>query len=105
MNAAELMANIRKGFDGVTDMTLERCLTAPLLVLDDLGQQKASEWVTEQLYILINRRYEYQLPTIVTTNIPPKDWPMRWGGAIASRVTGMSTIIELKGVDYRSVKQ
>jgi DNA replication protein DnaC len=80
-------------------------MTSPLLILDDVGQEKGSTWVWEQLYILINRRYETLLPTIFTTNLDPGQWTSRWGGAIASRITGMSLIIPLKGIDYRSKKK
>lgn len=107
MNCAELLAAIRASFDGATagPGMWERCMTAPLLVLDDVGQEKGTAWVWEQLYILINRRYEALLPTIFTTNLRPEQWSARWGGAIASRIMGMSTIIELKGIDYRTKKR
>lgn len=104
-NTAELLAEIRKAFDGPPTDLFERCLTVPLLVLDDVGQQKDSVWVWEQLYILINRRYESLLPTIFTTNVRPEEWTFRWGGAVDSRIRGMSTILELKGVDYRTLKK
>ena len=107
MNCVELLAAIRASFDGATagPGMWDRCMTSPLLVLDDVGQEKGSAWVWEQLYILINRRYEALLPTIFTTNLSMDKWASRWGGAIASRILGMSTLILLKGVDYRTRKQ
>lgn len=41
-----------------------------LLVLDDMGAEKMSEWVTQTLYAILNARYQSQLPTIITTNAP-----------------------------------
>lgn len=44
-----------------------------LLVFDDLGVEKASDWVGEQLYRVLDARYESRLPTIITTNHGSKD--------------------------------
>lgn len=48
----------------------EEMMLAPILVLDDLGAEKESEWTHEQIYDLLDRRYGRQMPTIVTTNTP-----------------------------------
>ena len=42
--------------------------TADLLVIDDLGKERATEWSVPILYRIINDRYENMLPTIITTN-------------------------------------
>jgi DNA replication protein DnaC len=105
INCAELLDTIRKSFDGPPSSVFDRSLNSPLLVLDDVGQEKGTPWVWERLYILINTRYENLRPTIFTTNLKPSEWENRWGGAITSRILGMSTVIELKGVDYRTLKQ
>jgi DNA replication protein DnaC len=52
------------------DETFERIRSAPLLVLDDLGVENPSAWAKEKLFQLLNHRYVYRLPTIITTNIP-----------------------------------
>lgn len=39
-----------------------------LLVLDDLGVENGTDWAHEQLYRVLDARYEYELPTIITTN-------------------------------------
>lgn len=44
-----------------------------LLVLDEVGVQNNTRWELNVLYELINRRYEKKLPTLVITNIDPKD--------------------------------
>jgi DNA replication protein DnaC len=47
---------------------LEPVMTAEVLVLDELGAQKPSAWVSELLYLLLNTRYTRRLPTLFTTN-------------------------------------
>lgn len=39
-----------------------------LLVFDDLGTENATDWANEQLYRVLDARYELELPTIITTN-------------------------------------
>lgn len=40
----------------------------PLLVIDDMGKEPATEWGISRIYTIINSRYEGYMPTIVTTN-------------------------------------
>lgn len=56
------------GSDDPQDDPMERAARPQLLVIDDLGTQKNSEWVHERLYVLINRRYLDNKATILTTN-------------------------------------
>ncbi len=48
---------------------LDPILGAEVLLVDDLGAQKPSEWVSEILYLIFNERYSARLPTLVTTNL------------------------------------
>ena len=50
------------------DQRFEAILTAPLLVLDDLGTQQTTPWAQEKLYQLFNYRYNARLPTVITSN-------------------------------------
>ncbi|MEM7582217.1 MAG: ATP-binding protein [Acidobacteriota bacterium] len=47
---------------------LSPVMNAELLVLDELGAQKPTEWVRNTLYLIMNTRYTQRLPTIFTTN-------------------------------------
>jgi DNA replication protein DnaC len=44
---------------------------APVLILDDLGAEKMSEWSTETLHMILEYRYRLRLPTMITTNLDP----------------------------------
>jgi len=48
---------------------MQRCIDVDVLVLDDIGQEKPSEWVKERLYIIINERYQLGKKTILTSNV------------------------------------
>ena len=39
-----------------------------LLIIDDLGKEKTTEWVLEKLFLIINNRYNNYLPIVITTN-------------------------------------
>ncbi|GAH08202.1 unnamed protein product, partial [marine sediment metagenome] len=49
------------------DQLFERVKTAPLLILDDFGEQTTTPWAQEKLYQVINYRYNARLPTVITT--------------------------------------
>ena len=70
--------------------------TIPLLILDDLGREKTTDWTRDVLYDLINYRYSHRLPTIFTTNEDLGGYDE----AIASRV--MSGVVAVfRGPDRR----
>lgn len=77
--------------------------TAPLLVLDDLGVEKTSEWRVEQLTGLIDARLGSRLRQIVTTNLPYKALEVRYGDRAMSRLTGGAVLLRLTGPDRRRV--
>ena len=65
----------------------DRIASEPLLVLDDLGAERATDWTLEQVRSLIDRRYRRLLPTIVTTNYAtPVALGERIGAAAADRL-------------------
>ena len=71
------------------------------LVLDDLGAEKTSEFALQSLYIIIDKRYSEMRPTIITSNLTVDEIAEKVGDRIASRIAGMSKVIELKGRDRR----
>ncbi len=82
-----------------------------LLVLDDLGAEKTSEWVEETLNLIVNTRYNERRVTMFTSNYP--DYPDtvadgemdsllgRIGYRMRSRLHEMCDFLELEGADYR----
>jgi DNA replication protein DnaC len=72
-----LLADIKETYEeasGRSYMQLFRRLCdVDLLHLDDLGSEKRTEWVLEQLYSIVNERWQNERSIIVTTNILEKD--------------------------------
>ena len=68
----DLLDHLRSTFSPESPVTydqlFEEVKNAPLLILDDLGKQSTTPWAEEKLYQIINHRYNYQLPTVFTTN-------------------------------------
>ena len=103
----DLMAKIRASF-GAEENKAEKIMNAAkkaeILVLDDLGAENATDWVTEQLYLIINYRYEHMLPTIITTNCKGQELEKKLGRRTLSRIAEMTTPIQIQAEDYRMRK-
>lgn len=99
--AADMYAKLRPRPNVDMEAQFERFAQVSLLVLDDLGAAKGSEWNEEINYRLINHRYEQHLPTLITSNIPPKQLASALGERVASRLAEMTTLVVLKGADRR----
>ena len=81
------------------DAVFEGIRTVDLLVLDDLGAEAPTPWAAEKLYQLLNYRYIYRLPTVVTTN---RDLDVL-EGRLASRLGDrrLCRHVRLTAADYR----
>ncbi|MGH9373930.1 MAG: ATP-binding protein [Vicinamibacterales bacterium] len=87
---------------------LRPVMDADLLVLDDLGSEKTSEWVEETMNLIVNTRYNERRHTIFTSNYEdtPDDTDLeslkaRIGFRIHSRLHEMCEFLEYDGADYR----
>ncbi|MEU1088693.1 ATP-binding protein [Streptomyces sp. NPDC005892] len=99
--AADLYADLRPRPGVDSERELAAYSRVPLLIIDDLGAAKASEWVEEVTYRLINRRYNHMLPTLITTNLAIKDLKVYLGDRVTSRLAQMTTRVEFEPVDRR----
>lgn len=99
--AADLYAQLRPGARNDAEQFLRSHCEVSLLVLDDIGAGKSSEWTEEINYRLINHRYEHELPTLLTTNVPPRQLPSTLGVRVMSRLTEMATTVVMTGPDRR----
>lgn len=97
---ADFVAELRpSGKDPESAMTRYR--ETGLLLLDDLGAAKGSEWVEETTYRLLNHRYNALLPSIFTTNLPLADLREHLGDRLASRLVETCVRLSMTGPDRR----
>jgi DNA replication protein DnaC len=74
-----------------------------LLVLDDLGSEKSTDWAFQILYMIINRRYEQKKPIILTSNLSLDQLSETLGDdRIPSRLKQMCRILFLNNKDFRN---
>ena len=110
----ELLRVIRSTYDPSLRTTelevLRPVMTSDLLVLDDLGAEKTSEWVEETMNLIVNTRYNERRMTIFTSNyldVPddtdPNSLLFRIGHRMRSRLHEMCDFIEMDGADYREL--
>jgi DNA replication protein DnaC len=111
----DLLRVIRSTYDPVNRVAemdvLRPVMEADVLVLDDLGAEKTSEWVDETLNHVVNARYSAQRTTIFTSNYDekgndttdPDSLLFRIGYRMRSRLHEMCELIDLDGADYREL--
>lgn len=75
-----------------------------LLVLDDLGKQKSTEWVREQFYLLLNTLCAQDKQVIITTNLSLSRLFQGLDPALVSRLITLCQPVALKGADRRLVR-
>jgi DNA replication protein DnaC len=97
---------------------LKPVFAAEVLVLDDVGAQKPSDWAEDMFALILNNRYNEKQTTIITTNYP--DLPAgggaktdvehaareitlgdRIGNRMLSRLVSMCVRVEMRGEDFR----
>jgi DNA replication protein DnaC len=108
----ELLRLIRSTYDPQVQASesdvLRPVMTADLLVLDDIGSEKTSEWVEETLNLIVSTRYNDRRLTIFTSNYEEKEdlsdpdsLRARVGFRMHSRLYEMCEFLEYDGADYR----
>ena len=96
------LQKIKDEFNHTTlDTYLSKMKTIPMLVIDDLGKERKSDWTQQILFSVINYRYEHLLPVIITSNFNDTDLLNYVGNATTSRLNEMCTAIHTVGEDYR----
>jgi DNA replication protein DnaC len=108
VNEARLLEDIRAEYARDWEKAkgyMARCLTEPLVVLDDFASENRKEgtmtWLRDIMYRVTNERYEEKLPTIVTTNTTLEEFKARTGGRVVSRLMSSSEILLINDTDHR----
>ena len=96
-----IRATYQNKYDGRSEFEIVNDIQdSKLLILDDLGTEKSSDFAIQTLYMIINYRISNILPTIITTNLSLEEIEEKLNARIASRLCVMETV-QVGGDDYR----
>jgi DNA replication protein DnaC len=100
-----LLAEIRATFESDSEGSyvdfLDRLAAVDLLHVDDVGAERTSDWVLEQLYAIVNARYEDERSVTITTNLERDELVEQIKERTVSRLEEMCTLVPLYGEDAR----
>lgn len=103
----ELLQRIRSTFNSENKenetQIMRALLECDLLILDDIGAEKTTEWVEEKLFNIIDGRYRKELPTLYTSNLEPKELKNQVGKRSYDRMVETSLTVKNEAVSYRRV--
>jgi DNA replication protein DnaC len=97
IGAADLLDHLRAAFNPGSEVNYDdlfnQVRNVPLLVLDDVRVEGASEWARQKLEQILNHRYNLRLPTVITTDAAPDELEPALSERLAD--TGFCAIITL----------
>ena len=102
-NFATILGDLAASFEGRNEY-ISRLCSYPLLILDDFGMERGTEYGLEQVYSVIDSRYRSGKPLIATTNLTleelqhPQDTPH---ARIYDRLTSMCAPVRFTGSNFR----
>jgi DNA replication protein DnaC len=104
-----LLSEIRRTFDDGSLISqtqlLDKLTAVDLLHIDDVGAEQTSSWVLEQLYAMINARYEQERAVIITTNLERDQLAEQINERTVSRLEEMCEVLPVFGADLRQFHQ
>lgn len=80
---------------------IDRLSRVPLLVLDDVGAEKTTDYVLQSAYLIFNRREQNEMPIYGTSNLSLEEIGRKLDDRIASRIRGMCHVVAVGGDDQR----
>jgi DNA replication protein DnaC len=104
----DFLRELRAGFDPTrqalgegTAQMLDHYRTCGLLVLDDLGAEKLSDWTTEQVYLLMDHRYRQRLPIFASSNWSAEELAQWLDRRVLDRLRETCAMLEVRGPNWR----
>lgn len=103
VGTVSLLEQLRSSYDsdGGILQIMEKCKKAELLVLDDLGAEKPSDWTRERLFEIIDYRYNDCSPVVITTNADIQELRRNMGDRICDRIRSMCRTYTVMSKSHR----
>lgn len=102
MNLGLYLIKLKKEWDEAESNVLEYVKHCDLLVIDDFGVEKVTEFVLDKAFALIDTRYRAEKPLIITTNLSMRDIENKFGSRIADRLQEMCYPLRVEGQSKRA---
>lgn len=101
----ELLSKIKATFNRNNNESeyqiMKALIICDLLIIDDLGAEKTSDWVQEIVFQMIDARCRREKPILATSNLNPKELPEKIGKRACDRLVEMSQPIKNDATSYR----
>lgn len=98
----DLLAELRPGGASADEPdAIHDAMTCDLLLLDDLGRERVTDWTTEQVHRVLNHRLAQGLRTIVTTNLTYSEMGQRYTDPLVDRIMDDCVIVKVTGESRR----
>ena len=105
VTVADILDKLRNSFenkDTNLEIEIKRYEECDLLIIDDLGTEKSTEWALGQLFRIFENRIRHRRHTWITTNLRPPEISSKYGDRIFDRIIGHCEPLIFKGGSYRS---
>lgn len=104
VKAIDLLTRLKRTYDRKDDENevsiMQLLRNIDVLVIDDIGQERTTDWVKSKFYEIIDHRARRRT-TIYTTNLSSGETERKEGQALVSRIWGAEICLQLDGRDYR----
>lgn len=97
----ELQSSFRKDEEDPFEIARSVATFAGVLIIDDLGAEKLTDFVRQITYFILNEREQRELRTIITSNFSLADLDAQVDPRISSRIAGMCKVLKFTGADRR----
>ena len=98
----DLLEKIKDSFKtGNTSLLTEINKYKGLVLIDDLGTTKETEWEIQTFYQIIDNKYEEMIPMIFTSNLNLQQIGVKMGDRFSSRISEMCELVEIDAPDRR----
>lgn len=99
-NWIDLLGEFKANLDYLQNQ-VKTFLAPKIVILDDIGAEKQTEWSQEILYTIVNKCYEDEKALFIATNLSLEEFREKYGDRIFSRINEMCDLLEITGEDRR----
>lgn len=103
VGVVNLLQDLKASFDRESGTSsaeiIGQCKTAQILILDDIGVEKQSNWVNETMYSILDARLTNARPTIFTSNLRPTE--LQYDARVTDRISRMTELVEMPEINVR----